>query len=73
MLWWLQRSVANEEDVTVKLLFKNKNLSNTWIDYKKVFHSILHEWLINSLELMKAAFNLIFFLNVRIDKNEIVS
>ena len=38
------------------------NLSCAWIDYKKTFHSVLHEWILRYLELFKASSRVIAFL-----------
>ena len=32
---------------------KRRNLSTTWIDYKKVFDGVPHTWIVKSLELYK--------------------
>ena len=32
---------------------KRRNLSTTWIDYKKAFDSVPHSWIVKSLELYK--------------------
>ena len=32
---------------------KRRNLSTTWIDYRKVFGSVPHTWIVESLELFK--------------------
>ena len=32
-----------------------QNLSYTWIDYKKTFDSVPHEWILRSLELFKVS------------------
>ena len=34
---------------------RKRNLSCAWIDYKKAFYSVSHEWIIKSLELFKAS------------------
>ena len=34
---------------------RKRNLSCTWIDYKKVFDSVPHEWILRSLELFKVS------------------
>ena len=32
---------------------KNKNLSTAWIEYKKAFDSVLHEWILKAIQLYK--------------------
>ena len=41
---------------------RKQNLSCAWIDYKKTFDSVPHEWIIRSLELFKASPRVIVFL-----------
>ena len=43
-----------------KMIFENckkrkRNLSCVWIDYKKAFDSVPHEWILRSLELFKVS------------------
>ena len=47
---------------------KNRNLSTAWIDYKKAFDSVSHEWILKAIELYKI-FPIIFnFLRNRMTK-----
>ena len=32
---------------------KNRNLRTAWIDYKKAFNSVPHEWILKAIELYK--------------------
>ena len=41
---------------------KHRNLSTTWIDYKKAFDSVLHTWIVKSLELYTICSIIIHFM-----------
>ena len=41
---------------------RKQNLSCAWIDYKKAFHSVPHEWILRSLELFKVSARVVSFL-----------
>ena len=42
---------------------RKRNLSCAWIDYKKSFDSVPHEWILRSLELFKVSLRIVDFLN----------
>ena len=57
-----------------KLILENckkrkRNLTCAWIDYKKAFDSIPHEWILRSLELFKASPRIVGFLKPNIKKS----
>ena len=41
---------------------RKRNLSSAWIDYKKAFDSVPHEWILRSLELFKVSPRVVGFL-----------
>ena len=41
---------------------RKRNLSCAWIDYKKAFDSVTHEWILRSLELFKVPPRVVGFL-----------
>ena len=41
---------------------RKRNLSCAWIDYKKAFDSVPHEWILRSLELFKVSPRVVGFL-----------
>ena len=43
---------------------RKRNLSCAWIDYKKTFDSVPHEWILRSLELFKVSPRVVGFLNI---------
>ena len=56
-----RRSYGCKDQLMInKLILENckkrkRNLSCAWIDYRKTFDSVSHEWIIKSLELFKAS------------------
>ena len=47
---------------------KQKNLSTAWIDYKKAFDSVPHDWIIKSLQMLKVSPKFINFLRISMAK-----
>ena len=47
---------------------RKRNLSCAWTDYKKVFTSVPHEWILRSLELFKVSLRVIGFLKHNMKK-----
>ena len=45
---WLQRPAPSTEHTLEEM---SRNLSTTWIDYKKAFNSVPHTWILKSLKL----------------------
>ena len=42
---------------------KHRNMSMAWIDYRKAFDSVSHDWIMKSLELFKVSPVIVNFLN----------
>ena len=47
---------------------KNKNLSTAWIDYRKAFDSVPHDWILKSLEMYKISPTITNFLKSSMSK-----
>ena len=58
---------CKDQIIINKMILKNwkkrgRNLSCAWIDYKKAFDSVPHEWILRSLELFKVSPKVVGFL-----------
>ena len=49
----MQRSAPVNKMILENCRKKNRNLSTAWIDYKKAFDSVPHEWILKATELYK--------------------
>ena len=52
---------------------RKRNLSCTWIDYKKAFYSVPHEWILIFLELFKVNPRVIGFLKHNMKKSKTIN
>ena len=52
-LWGCTEQLLVNKAVMSEVKKKRRNLFTIWLDYKKAFDSVLHEWLIYALQLTK--------------------